>query len=355
MRRVAAELLEFSAQFPKIQKDTDEHGEHLLHKLTKLIEQSQNIVLSTHRQCDGDGLGSQLAMYHALKKVKKNVSIINVDATPKKYNFLEPEKFIQVFEIDSRVPQKIDLVLIFDTNDCRLLEPLYSKLAQESTSIAFVDHHPILNQGPQPTPESWIDVKAASTGELCFRVIEDLKIPWDPQMAKAIYTSIVFDTQLFRYVRNSANSHLIAAHLLSQSFDIDEVHRYLFSHQTPEKMNFLAKTLQKIEYTCDGRLGLIRIKTKDLLNHQLDLDDTRDLIDFIMNIDQLDAAVVFREDAPNVYKLSLRSKGNFNVLKIAEMVGGGGHFSASGAFLKGKYEDLKSKIVDEMTKLLKSA
>ncbi len=326
-----------------------------MHKLTQLIQESKHIVLSTHRQCDGDGLGSQLAMFYALKKLKKTVHLINVDATPKKYKFLNPEKHIQIFENDSRLPAEIDLVLIFDTNDYRLLEPLYQKLAEKKPKFAFVDHHPILNIIPAPSEHSWIDVTAASTGEIVFQLIEKLQVPWDAQMAKAIYTSVVFDTQLFRYVRNSPNSHLIAAQLLSQHFDIDEVHRYLFSHQTPEKMNFLAKALQKIEYTCNGRLGLIRIQSKDLLYHHLDMDDTRDLIDFIMNIDQLDAAVVFREDAPDVYKLSLRSKGKINVLPIAEMVGGGGHFSASGAYLNGKYEDLKLQIVNEMTKLLKSA
>lgn len=326
-----------------------------MHKLTQIIQQSENIVLSTHRQCDGDGLGSQLAMFHALKKINKKVQIINVDATPKKYRFLEPEKYIQIFEADPRLPAKVDLVLIFDTNDHRLLEPLYRPLSEKNPLFACVDHHPLLANGPQPGEHSWIDIKAASTGEITFRLIEELGIPWDPPMAKAIYTSIVFDTQLFRYIRNSPSSHLIAAQLLEQNFDIDEVHRYLFSHQTPGKMSFLAKTLQKIEYRCDGRLGLIRIEMKDLASHHLDLDDARDLIDFIMNIDQLDAAVVFREDAPNVYKLSLRSKGKINVLPIAEMVGGGGHYSASGAFVKGPYEDLKTKILNEMTKILKSA
>ncbi len=329
--------------------------ENTLFNLVQLIQKSQNIVLSTHRQCDGDGLGSQLALFHALKKIGKNVYIINVDETPKKYSFLEPQKYIQIYEKAPRLPKQIDLVLIFDTNDHRLLQPLYHELEQKSSNIAFIDHHPILKTGPQPTPLSWIEVSAASTGELTYRLIEELKIPWDPQMAKAVYTSIVFDTQLFRYIRKSPNSHLIAAKLITQNFEIDEVHRFLFSQQTPEKMSFLARALQKIEYTCDGRLGLIRIKSKDLLDHHLEVDDTSDLIDFIMNIDQLDAAIVFREDAPNEYKLSLRSKGSLDVLSIAEMVGGGGHVSASGAFLKGKYEDLKIKIVNEMTKLLKSA
>jgi len=326
-----------------------------LKKLIQQILKSQNIVLSTHRQCDGDGLGSELALFHALLKLNKNVQIINVDSTPRKYVFLEPHKYVQIFETHAQLPEQIDLVLIFDTNDHRLLEPLYKELVKKNPVIACVDHHPILKSGPQPPELSWIDVKAASTGEMVFKLINALQIPWDGLMAQAIYTSIVFDTQLFRYIRNSPESHNIAARLLSYPFDIDEIHRYLFSQQTPEKIAFLCKALQSIEYTCEERLAFIKIKKKDLLEHKMGLDDSRDLIDFVMSIDRLDAAVVFREDAPNEYKLSLRSKGRLDVLQIAEKVGGGGHLSASGAYLRGNYEELKGLIIGEMTKLLKKA
>ena len=95
------------------------------------IRRSNSILLTTHRQCDGDGLGSELAIYHALKKIGKEVRILNVDGTPKKYDYLSPDEHIQYYDGDFDPIASPDLALIFDTNDRRLIEPLYEELEQK--------------------------------------------------------------------------------------------------------------------------------------------------------------------------------------------------------------------------------
>lgn len=323
-----------------------------LKNLLKHIEGAKSIILSTHRQCDGDGLGAELGVYHALKKSGKRVQIINVDHTPKKYHYLNPDKHIQYFENSPKMDVKADLALIFDTNDERLVAPLFSKLQEQCSVIAFVDHHPILKQGPQPTQASYIDENAASTGEIAFNLIQALGIEMDAEIASALYTSIAFDTQLFRFVRNSPRSHEIAAILLKQPIKATDIHRCLFGNQTVNKMAFLAKALAQIEYYSEGRFALVKLKDQDLFHYNLDPDDSRDVIDMLMNIEILEAAALFREDNHNTYKLSLRSKGKIEVLQVAEFLGGGGHLYAAGAFLKGNYEEFKTKVVRKMTALL---
>ncbi len=323
-------------------------------KLTALIQQSHNIILSTHRQCDGDGLGAQLAMFHALKKINKNVRVINVDSTPKKYRFLQPDKHIQYFESNPQVNCQADLCLIFDTNDERLLQPLCSELKKSCKEIAFIDHHPLLKQGPQPTAHSIVDTSAASTGEMTYNLIQELNIQMDADIALCLYTSITFDTQLYRYIRSSANSHRIAAELLNYKINTEEVHRHLFGNQTVQKMAFLAKALSKIEYYADGKLALLKLQDQDMVEHQLEMDESRDVIDMLMNIETLEAAVLFREDSDKSLKVSFRSKGKIEVLSTAENIGGGGHTHAAGAYIKGDYESFKTKIVKELTEKLKS-
>ncbi|GIL17419.1 MAG: DHH family protein [Oligoflexia bacterium] len=314
--------------------------------LAERIQNANVIVLSTHRHCDGDGLGAELSLYHGLKKIGKKVSCINVDSTPKKYHYLDPDSYIQYYENDPSLPEKIDLTLIFDTNDERQLEPLYPELKKRSQHLAFVDHHPVLTKGPQPPHGSLIDITAASTGELAFRILKKLDIPLDRQIARAVYTSITFDTQLYRFIRNSPQSHLIAAELLAHDIDPEEIHRALFGNQTVQKMAFLAKALGQIEYHCDGKLAVLKLKDSDLFHYNLDPDDSRDVIDMVMNIETLEAAVLFREDSEDEYKVSLRSKGLIEVLDVAESLGGGGHLYASGAFIKGDYGKFKKQVVD---------
>lgn len=321
-------------------------------KVISKIQSAQSIVLSTHRECDGDGLGSQIALYHALKKINKDVRVLNVDEVPVKYSFLKHDDFIQIYEKPHSALQKTDLGLVFDTNDERQLGSLYPELRRQCKDIYFIDHHPLLAEGPRPTSTSYIDTTAASTGEIVHSIIKKLGIELDEKIALALYTSIAFDTQVFRYVRNSPQSHIIASELLKYNIKTDDIHRKLFSTHTIEKISFLSQALGKIEYHASGRIALLKIHESDLTRHGLSTEETRDVIDMIMNIESIDTAVLFREDDTNLFKVSLRSKGNIEVLSTAELLGGGGHRWAAGAVYRGYFDHLKSLTLNHLQEKL---
>lgn len=314
--------------------------------LVRRIKGCQSLVLTTHKQCDGDGLGALLALFHALKKTGRKVRAFSVDSVPKKYHFLEPQRHIEIFEAPHSPLEPVDMGLIFDTNDRRLVEPLYSELEKNCREILFVDHHPVLNTGPEPTAGSYIETRAASTGEIAYFIIKGLHIHLDEKIARALYTSIAFDTQLFKFIKNSVNSHLIAAELLGFVSNAQEIHRHLFSTHTREKLAFLSKAFAQVEYFANGRIAVLKLHRTDITGHSLEMDDSRDVIDMLMNIQALEAAALFREDAPDEYKLSLRSKGRIEVLGVAEAFQGGGHLFAAGASVHGDYPTIREKTVD---------
>lgn len=317
-----------------------------VNSLARQIRDANSILLTTHKQCDGDGLGALLALYHGLRKLGKSVRALMVDDVPKKYSFLEPERHLEVYSQKHTPIERTDLALIFDTNDRRLVEPLYDDLQKHCRDILFVDHHPVLNLGPEPTVGSYIETRAASTGEISFFIIKSLGIRIDERIAQALYTSIAFDTQIFRFVKNSVNSHLIAAELLMHINNAEQIHRHLFSTHTIEKVKFLSKVLGQIEYHGNGQIAVLKLRASDLTDHELDMDDSRDVIDMLMNVHTLQAAALFREEAKNEYKMSLRSKGKLEVLGIAEAFQGGGHMFAAGALVKGEFKDIKDKVVE---------
>jgi phosphoesterase RecJ-like protein len=162
----------------------------------------------------------------------------------------------------------------------------------------------------------------------------------------------VFDTQLFRFIRASSRSYLIAADLLKYKLSPETVHQNLFANHTVDKMIFLSKALADISYFCNGRLAVMHINKEDLLKHSLEMDDSRDVVDLIMNISTLEAAVLIREDGPSKYKISIRSKGNIPVLEVAESLGGGGHVYSSGAYLQDNVESIKKKLTEKLTRLI---
>lgn len=322
--------------------------------LTREISRAQSILLTTHKQCDGDGLGAMLGLYHALKKSGKSVRVFAVDEVPSKYSFLKPEAFIDIFEQPHEAITPTDLCLIFDTNDRRLVEPLYDELERKCKNILFVDHHPILNQGPEPTAGSFIETSAASTGEIAYFIIKELGIRFDEKIAQAIYTSIAFDTQIFRYVKGAPSSHLICAELLDYFKHPEEIHRHLFATFSQGKIAFLAKVLGEIEYHADGKIAILKLSLEDINKNNLDMDDSRDVIDMIMNVTTVITAALFRQDEVSGYKMSLRSKDKIEVLGIAENYGGGGHMHAAGAYIEGEFQKIKDDVVSQLLQRLDS-
>lgn len=321
-------------------------------EIAQKLRNASSVILSTHRHCDGDGLGAQLAVFHALRQMGKQVRIVNVDQPAKKYDFLETDRWVQIYG-ETQVTAA-DLALIFDTNDSRLVEPLFSDLTKRAREVLFVDHHPVLKEGPQPTPGSLIDTSAASTGEIAYRLITELGVPMNAEIARPLYVAVVFDTQLFRYVKADPRSHLMAAELLKYERAPEDVHRRLFATYTIDKMDFLGRALSRVEYTANGKVAFVRLSSKDLRASGLDPDEAIDILDLVMNIETVQAGALVREDAPGLFKVSLRSKGNVRVLPLAESLGGGGHPFAAGCTVGRDGHELRELVVRELAALVQN-
>lgn len=284
--------------------------------------------------------------------------MINVDTPAKKYKFLNACARIEIYTPETLI-NSVDLALILDTNDGRLVEPLMSRLKIQANETLFIDHHPILAHGPLPDENSLIDTRSASTGQLCYHLLKALGCEFDAEIARALYTSVVFDTQLFRYVKSDPESHLIAADLLLWEKSPEEVHRKLFSNYSVEKLTFLMRAMNRIHFIDNGRAAFIPLRAIEfntITVGGLDRDESGDVIDQVMNVDSIEVAALLREDAPEngvpKLKLSLRSKGRYEVLSFAEKFGGGGHRFASGAHLDGTFEHWQRKILEALGQMI---
>lgn len=311
--------------------------------LAQLILNSKNIILTTHKNCDGDGLGSLLAIHHALSELGKNSTPISIDKISERYSFLNTQK-IQNFEKDPFLPQNTDLILIFDTNDERLVAPLIKKAQKMKLTTVYIDHHPILTKGPQPTATSIIDTRAASTAELAYQLIEILDVKINPKIAEALYTSIIFDTQVFRFIKSNPEPFLISAKLLNFIDDPSLIHKKLFAHQSPNKIRYLGKALKKLKLFFDEKVAYLFLDHSTRFSFGISEEETLDIIDFLSEIKDLKFVTVTRENSDGSHKISFRSLSNFCTLKIAEEFGGGGHVRASGAYIN----DVKSQNIETM-------
>ena len=312
--------------------------------LISKIQSAKNIILTTHKKCDGDGLGSVLAFYHALKKINKPVRAITVDTVPQKYKFLSPEKYTENFEELKTTIEPTDSVLVFDTNDYRRIQPLYEKLRKHCQEIIYIDHHPILETGPKPSPYSIIDMTAASTCEISYFLLKEMGISMDTAIATALYVGIVFDTQRFHFIRNSGTSHKICADLCQYIKNNETIYAHLFGMASLNKMTLLSQTINQMEYFYQNQVAVLEITKKELNKNNLDVEDACDFLDMALDVHSTQLSVLIVNLSKDEYKLSFRSK-KWDVSKLAEVFQGGGHKNASGANLANYKKNPKPEIL----------
>ncbi len=315
-----------------------------IHNVIKRIHRVKNIILTTHKMCDGDGLGSMLGFYHAFKKINKPVRAITVDGFSHKYHFLSPEKYIERFDQLKTAIEPTEMALIFDTNDYRRIQPLYEELHKKCKEIIYIDHHPVLKAGPKPSVNSIVDISAASTGEICYFILKEMGISMDPSIATALYVSIVFDTQRFHFIKNSEVSHTICADLCKYINNNEHIYTQMFGTTSIKKMNLFSQVINRTEYFYNKQVAIIQITNKELDKNELGIEDACDFLDTSLEVSSTQLSVLIINISENKYKLSFRSK-KWDVSKLAELFNGGGHKASSGASLVNYKKNPKQEIL----------
>ncbi len=321
-------------------------------ELLAKIRSSKTIWLTTHPQADGDGLACQAAMAAALYSLGKIAKIMNFEEPGNKYRFLFERSTgrkltVAVFDADID-PAPPELILLFDTNDFRLIASMAEWAKEQNVPIGVLDHH----QGKPPDGTlTWTDTDAASSGEVLLGLLETLGVTIDTPIATPLYASLVFDTQNFRFIRGSWRSHAMAARLLPLIREPEKIHEALFANLTPTKLGFIASSLSAMRIEAEGTLAVLVLDRAIFSRYGADPSDSGDVIDMALNVGSVKIALLLREEEGNDetdsevrWKVSMRSKRGFSVLQAAEALGGGGHANAAGATVVGNPAKIETRL-----------
>jgi len=304
----------------------------LYQELKERIKESKNILITTHIIPDADGIGSQIALSKALKSLKKKVFCVNDSKLIKRYHFLNKgdtiislEKYLEVK--GSFFP---DLIIIVDTNKIARTGIKMSKYLSLYKDIIFIDHHPF----SKPIKNRhFIDVKASATGEIIGNFIKALDIKMTIDMATAIYTAILIDTNTFRYPSVTANTHLLIAELLKVGISTTDIYNQMYGTKKIHHMHLLGHILSNTKTNQEGNLAWIDIKDDELKKFNSNIEDTHAYINNLLVLENVRVACMFREVGRKI-KLSLRSHGDVDVAEIAQELGGGGHAHSAATVLE---------------------
>src|SRR6267378_2223766 len=129
------------------------------------LTSARHVVLTTHVNADGDGVGSEIGLWHLLRARGVSVAIANPTRIPERFNFLVPEG-ADASAHAVREIERADIVASLDIGDISRLGGLATVINERQPPFVCIDHH----VGPLKLPAGpcLIAPEATATAELVF-------------------------------------------------------------------------------------------------------------------------------------------------------------------------------------------
>ena len=295
-----------------------------------LVAGKKSFLLTGHEHPDGDCLGAEVAMYHLLRSMGKQVVILNPDPIARSHDFLLQHTPIQSYEPGMEIPE-VDVLVLLDCAVLSRLGALGERLRGIDATIAVVDHHVDSDSGDGQV--LLVDSGAAATGLLVYGLYAALQVKLELPAAEGVFLSLVSDTGWFRYSNTGARELAIAAELLAVGVNASQLYDRLFRRQHSDSLDYFATVLTGCRRGQNGRFALATLDRAMVDRAGRIGFDTDQLLDSMRSVEGTEVAALFKERLDGTVKLSLRAAGDVDVYAIATKLGGGGHRKASGATL----------------------
>lgn len=312
-----------------IEKRTKVRTRVVASALQELIEGSENVLVMGHRFSDLDCLGSAVAMAAAARSLGRPAYVVTQREKTLAKELLD--RYEQAgqgdffIEPDDGLPlvNRRTLLIITDTHNPDMLEwpPLY----QRAETVVVIDHHRKMVNHIDNAVIFYHEPYSSSASEMVAELVQYMGAHSISRLeAEALLAGIMLDTRSF-VMKAGVRTFEAAAYLRKQGADTVEVKR-MFSESAAtyrKKADIVsrAEIYRRTAIAYDEGGGTeVRIAASQAA-------------DELLSIKGVDAAFTLFVENGGV-NVSARSMGDFNVQLVMEAIGGGGHLTMAGAYLK---------------------
>jgi phosphoesterase RecJ-like protein len=284
-------------------------------------------------------------MKHFLEGLGKKAVIVNTSATPENLRFLDPGNHIRRYQKNTgeTILDDIDVILILDVNNWQHVGGVAKVLRTSTLPRICVDHH--VDASEEFADVTVADASYAATGMMVYDLIQSMGDNMTPEIADAIYATIIADTGTFRFSNTGKRAFEIAAQLCDIGVNPHNIYRRVFASKTWGTGRLLGPVLGTVESAADGRLAWISATQEMFKTASATYDDSDGFVDLVRAIKDVELVLFFKELPDGKIKVSLRSNGTVDAHAIAEGFGGGGHKMASGLKVDGPMETAVKTVV----------
>jgi bifunctional oligoribonuclease and PAP phosphatase NrnA len=313
----------------------------MIKRINDIINRNRSFLIASHERLDGDALGSELALYQMLINLGKKAVVYNQDKTPGHFQFLPGSEVIihQLPDIEN-----FDVAFVLDCSELERVGEEAQRIVKIKPMIN-IDHH-VSNGGFCEV--ALIDPRASSTGELLFKIMVALDIELTQEMATNLYAAILTDTGGFCYGNTTTDSFIAASRLVEKGASPQWISENIYENNPLVKIRLLTKVLETLTFDCNGKVGSMVVLKESLEKTGALPEHTDGFVDLPRTVQGVEVSILFSELSEQDFKLSMRSKGRFNVERIAKRFGGGGHINAAACRIKGDVSAVKRLVLAEI-------
>ena len=315
--------------------------------LKEKIGSSNNVIITTHVNSDGDAIGSTLAMAGILRILGKKVHIITPNDFPGFLHWMEGAGDILIYYHQKNTADELvkeaDLILCIDFNDSRRLEKAENVILEARAFKVLIDHHP----DPSNFSDLVIsDTSLGSSAELLYYLLQDMEYNHllTKPLAESLYTGIMTDTGNFSFSCSYPEVWNTVSELLSMGIDKDKIFSHVYDNYSEKRMQLMGYCLyEKMQVFEDYHTAIIGLTKKEMEDFNHKPGDTEGFVNLPFSIKGVKLTALFLEKKDHV-RISLRSRGDFSVNELSRKhFNGGGHKNAAGGELKMSVDDAIKK------------
>jgi len=314
----------------------------VLSQVVELIEKKKAFAITTHIKPDGDGLGSSLGLCWLLKSLGKTADVIVRGDVPPAYHTLPGVDLIRDVEF---LNGSYDAVFVIECSD---LERPGIRGLDDAVTVN-IDHH---STGDPFGTINWIDPTASAVGEMIYNLCKAIGGRITKEIAECVYMALVTDTGSFHYSNTTDRTLKVASELIKAGAKPAEISGAVYNNYPWSRIELMRRVLDTVKRDETGKVAFMRQTLA--MRHESDAidGDNNGFVNIPLAARDVEAVIYMREIGSGSYRVSLRSKGDLNVAKIAERFGGGGHRNAAGLQIDGDWDDVEQMLVGTIREVL---
>ena len=325
-----------------------------MHRTTKHIyneiKRADKILLICHQNPDGDALGSISALSYFLDLIEKKYDTFCLTETSAHLSSL-PHLIIPNSNKSVWQNANHDLIIVLDSGSLKYAGvDEYIKKLQHEPTIANIDHHPTNDKFGH---HNLLIPKASSTTEILYLFFKYNNIAITKNMAMALLTGLITDTENFSNPGTTENSLKIASDLIYLGANFNQVKTWFLKNKPVIALKLWGVVLSRL--TTNEEHGIIHtyITQNDILSHGGNESESEGIANFLNNLNEGQASLILKEQKDGKFKGSFRTtRDDIDVSAIATELGGLDTKKLQGLLLKDQLKRLLKKFGMRLKKLI---